>query len=85
MRKLFGTFLVLALILGVGSAYATTVVVPDPSPQLYIFYGTGDASVTYSGAVFTQQAALGNANLWDIGPLFQRRAGCRSSRKLPLA
>jgi hypothetical protein len=81
MRKLFGTFLVLFLVFGVVSVYATTVVVPDPSPELYIFYGTGDASVTYSGVVFTQQAALGNANLWDIGPLFSGVPAVLSSQE----
>jgi PEP-CTERM motif len=70
MRKLVGTVLALVLVSGMASATLVTVVVPDPSPQPYIFYGQGDASVTYSGVLFTQQLALGNAFLFDVGPLF---------------
>lgn len=81
MRKLFGTVLTLALVMGAVSAHATTVVVPDPSPQPYIFYGTGDASVTYDGVLFTQQAALGGASLFDVGPLFSGDPAVLSSQE----
>lgn len=80
MRKLFGTVLALVLVLGVVSAHATTVVVPDPSPLQYIFYGTGDASVIYSGVLFQQQAVLGNASLFDVGPLFSGDPAVLSSQ-----
>jgi hypothetical protein len=81
MRKLFGTLLALALVLGAVSAHATTVVVPDPSPLGFIFYGNGDASVTYQGVLFVQQLALGNANLFDIGPLFSGDPAVLSSQE----
>ena len=81
MHKLFGALLTLVLVLGVVSAHATTVVVPDPSPEPYIFYGMGDASVTYSGVLFTQQLALGNANLFDVGPLFSGDPAVLSSQE----
>src|ERR1017187_6535437 len=81
MRNLFGTLLALVLVLGVVSANATTVVVPDPSPLPFIFYGNGDASVTYSGVLFTQQLALGNANLFDVGPLFSGDPAVLSSQQ----
>jgi hypothetical protein len=81
MRKLFGTLLALVLVLGVVTANATTVVVPDPSPLPFIFYGNGDASVTYSGVLFTQQLALGNANLFDVGPLFSLDPAVLSSQE----
>ena len=83
MRKLFGALLALVLVLGVVSAYAVpiTVVVPDPSPNPYIFYGNGDASVTYSGVLFTQQLALGAANLFDVGPLFSGDPAVLSSQE----
>lgn len=82
MRKLVAPVLVIALVLlGVAASYATTVVVPDPSPQLYIFYGNGDASVTYDGVLFVQQLALGNANLFDVGPLFSGDPAVLSSQE----
>ena len=81
MHKLFGALLTPVLVLGVVSAHATTVVVPDPSPEPYIFYGMGDASVTYSGVLFTQQLALGNANLFDVGPLFSGDPAVLSSQE----
>ena len=65
------------------SAFATpiTVTIPDPSPLPFIFYGNGDASVTYSGVLFTQQLALGNANLFDVGPLFSGDPAVLSSQE----
>jgi hypothetical protein len=81
MRKLFGTVLALVLVSGIASAAPITVVVPDPSPNPFIFYGTGDASVTYSGVLFTQQLALGNANLFDVGPLFSGDPAVLSSQE----
>jgi hypothetical protein len=81
MRKLFGTVLALILVSGIASATLVTVVVPDPSPQPFIFYGNGDASVTYSGVLFTQQLALGNANLFDVGPVFSGDPAVLSSQE----
>ena len=81
MRKHFGTVLALVLVLGVVSANAATVVVPDPSPNPFIFYGLGDASVTYSGVLFTQQLALGDANLFDVGPIFSGDPAVLSSQE----
>ena len=81
MRKSVGPLLALVLVLGVVSAHANTVVVPDPSPLLFIFYGQGDAYVTYDGVLFTQQAAIGDANLWDIGPLFSGVPAVLSSQE----
>ncbi len=48
-------------------ASATTVTIPDLNPGGFVYYGSGDASVTYSGVTFTQAAALGNALLFNIG------------------
>ena len=86
MRKLVAPVLVIAVVLlAVGASYATTVVVPDPSPELYIFYGTGDASVTYDGVLFQQQAALGLASLFDVGPLFSGDPAVLSSQEASAA
>jgi hypothetical protein len=81
MRKLFGTVFALVLVSGIASATLVTVVVPDPSPLAFIFYGQGDASVTYSGVPFVQQLALGNANLFDVGPLFSGDPAVLSSQE----
>ena len=81
MRKLFGIVLAVALVSAVASAAPITVTVPDPSPNPYIFYGMGDASVTYSGVLFTQQLALGDANLFDVGPLFSGDPAVLSSQE----
>jgi PEP-CTERM motif len=81
MRKLFGAVLALVLVSGIASATLVTVVVPDPSPLPYIFYGNGDASVTYSGVMFNQFLALGNANLFDVGPLFSGDPAVLSSQE----
>ena len=80
MRKLFGALLALVLVLGAVSACATTVVIPDPSPNPFIYYGTGDASVTYDNVLFVQQAALGNASLFNVGPLFSGLPAVLSSQ-----
>lgn len=81
MRKLFGIVLVLVLVSGIASATLVTVVVPDPSPAPFIFYGTGDASVTYSGVLFVQQLALGDASLFNVGPLFSGLPAVLSSQE----
>ena len=52
-----------------GAAYATTVIIPDPglSPD-YAYFGSGDASVTYDGVIFSTSATLSNGNFYNIGP-----------------
>ncbi|MGB6536408.1 MAG: hypothetical protein WBF58_10655 [Xanthobacteraceae bacterium] len=51
------------------AAYATTVIIPDPglSPD-YAYFGSGDASVTYDGVIFSTSATLSNGNFYNIGP-----------------
>ncbi len=63
------TVAALAVALGVFAlpARAVTVTIPDLVPGGDVYYGNGDASVTYSGVTFTQSAALGNANLFNVG------------------
>jgi hypothetical protein len=72
MRTRLAVVAAIAAVLCITPAFASTVtvVIPDPSPQQFIYYGTGDASVTYSNVLFVQQAALGNASLYDVGPLY---------------
>jgi len=72
-----------SLFLGAASAFANTVTVtiPDPSPNPSIFFGNGDASVTYSGGTFTQHAALGGASLFNVGPLFSGNPAVLSSQE----
>src|SRR5271166_3896777 len=83
MRRFAGPILAIAVLsLGVASSQASTITVtiPDPSPASYIFFGTGNASVTYSGVVFSQQAALSNGNFYNVGVLFSGDPAVLSSQ-----
>jgi hypothetical protein len=84
MRKFFVSALyVLLAVLTVAPLHATTLVtIPDPSPNPFIFFGVGDASVTYSGVVFTQQASLGDASFFNVGPLFSGNPAVLSSQEV---
>jgi len=82
MRRLLMPLLAVLLVLSVASAYAnTTVVIPDPSPNPFILFGQGDASVTYSGVVFTQQAALSDSFFFNVGVLFSGDPAVLSSQE----
>src|SRR3974377_719057 len=55
---------------GVTASHASpiTVTIPDPGgPPGYISFGTGYASVTYSGVVFSQSGALSDGTLFNVG------------------
>src|ERR1039457_7121426 len=75
--------LTICLLLPASSAFAGNidVTIRDPAPLPYIYFGTGDASVTYSGVVFTQQAALSNGNFFIIGGLFSADPTVLSSQE----
>jgi len=62
------------------SPFTTTVVIPDPAPNAFLFFGNGNASVTYSNVTFVQQAALGDANLFNVGFLFSGDPAVLSSQ-----
>lgn len=84
MRKFVVPFLAIAvLFVGATSAFANTITVniPDPSPNAYIYFGAGDASVTYSGVTFAQQLALGNGNFFNVGVLFSGDPAVISSQE----
>ena len=86
MRKLvvlaaFAVVCTFALTQAQASPFTTTVVIPDPAPNAFIYYGTGDASVTYSNVTFVQQLALGNANLFNVGSLFSGDPAVLSSQQ----
>jgi hypothetical protein len=42
----------------------TTVTIPDPAPDPFIFFASG--SVTYDGVTFSQSAALSNGYLYNV-------------------
>jgi hypothetical protein len=47
---------------------------PSPAPDDYTgsqYFGTGTASVTYSGVTFSTSASLGNGHFFNIGPDFE--------------
>jgi len=58
-----------------------TVVIPDPGPSGFIYFGTGDASVTYSNVTFVQQAALSDGNFYNVGPAFSGFPAVLSSQQ----
>lgn len=51
---------------------ATTVAIPDTVTGV-TFLGSGDASVTYSGVTFSQSAAIGNGDFYNISSTYD---GC---------
>jgi hypothetical protein len=80
MTKFVLPLLTLALVLGTVSANATTVTIPDPDPEPFIFFGTGDASVTYNGVTFVQQDSIGTAALFNVGHLLSGLPAVLSSQ-----
>jgi hypothetical protein len=48
----------------------TTVTIPDPAPNQFIFFGTGTASVTYGGVNFSTNGSLSDGNFFNVGSLF---------------
>jgi hypothetical protein len=76
----FVSSVALATALAAGSAQATIVTIPDPSPNPYIFFGAGDASVTYSGANFSQSSVLSNGDFFNVGVLFSGDPAVLSSQ-----
>lgn len=82
MRSHLGAVLAIALVLCVTPAFAatTTVVIPDPGVP-FVFFGNGDASVTYDNVLFVQQAAIGLANLFNVGPQFSGDPAVLSSQE----
>jgi hypothetical protein len=48
-------------------AAAVTVTIPDLNPGGFVYYGTGNASVTYSGVKFSQSSTLSNGNFYNVG------------------
>ena len=75
--------LIFVCCLGVIQSYATlvTVTIPDPSPLPYISFGSGNASVTYSGVVFAQSALLSDGVFFNIGPLWSGFPAVLSSQE----
>ncbi len=71
MRKFVVPFLAIALLfLGTASAFANTITVTFPDPGSFVYFGSGDASVTYSGVTFSTQAALSDGNFFLVGTGF---------------
>jgi hypothetical protein len=72
-----------ALGLGVTAAQAglTTVTIPDPGSAQFIYFGTGDVSVTYDGVVFSQSASLSNGNFYNVGVDFSGDPAVLSSQQ----
>jgi hypothetical protein len=62
-------------------AAATVVPIPDPTPNAYIYFGNGDASVTYDNVTFSQSLALGNGNFFNVGQLFSGDPAVLSSQQ----
>lgn len=83
MRKFVLPLLTLVLVLGVVSANATTVTIPEPDPDFYVFFGIGDASVTYGGVTFVQQDSIGTAALFNVGHFLSGLPAVLSSQARP--
>jgi hypothetical protein len=83
MREFVLPLLSLVVVLSGVSANATTVTIPDPDPDFYIFFGIGDASVTYGGVTFVQQDSIGTAALFNVGHLLSDLPAVLSSQARP--
>jgi hypothetical protein len=59
----------------------TTVTIPDPSPQQFINFGSGSASVTYSGVTFSTNATLSDGALYNVGVLLSGNPAVVSSQQ----
>jgi hypothetical protein len=62
-------------------AAAAVVTIPDPSPNAYIYFGNGDASVTYDNVTFSQSSALSDGNFFNVGQLFSGDPAVLSSQE----
>jgi hypothetical protein len=60
---------------------ATSITIPEPDPNAFIFFGNGNASVTYGGVTYSQQAALSNGNFFNVGHLFSGVPAVLSSQQ----
>jgi hypothetical protein len=70
----------LALLAVAMPAAANIVVVPDPGVP-FIFFGNGDASVTYGGVTFSQSSVFSNGNFYNVGPQFSGDPAVVSSQQ----
>lgn len=60
----------------------TTVTIPEPNGGGgYDGFGSGDASVTYEGVVFSTSSNFGNGNFYNVGSGFSGRAPVLSSQQ----
>jgi hypothetical protein len=80
LRLFSGAALAAAFGVFATSASATTVVVPDPSSP-FIYFGKGDASVTYGGVTFSTNPALGDDYLFNVGSKFSGDPAVVSSQQ----
>jgi PEP-CTERM motif len=62
-------------------AGTTTVAIPDPAPDAFTLLGTGTASVTYGGVIFSTSLTLGNGNFYNIGVSFSGTPAVLSSQQ----
>jgi hypothetical protein len=62
-------------------AGSPTTLIPDPAPKAYVNLGGGNASVAYNGVTYSQQASLGNGDLFNVGKLFSHNAAVVSSQQ----
>jgi hypothetical protein len=76
-----GASIALALSLTAAQAGTVTVTIPDPGAARYIYFGTGDASVTYDGVMFSQSGALSNGNFFNVGVDFSGDPAVLSSQE----
>lgn len=64
----------------VGMVPIGSVTIPDPDPDQFVYFGNGDASVTYSNITFSQSAALSDGAFYNIGFLFSGSPAVLSSQ-----
>jgi hypothetical protein len=57
-----------------------TVTIPDPAPDLFAYFGTGTASVSYGGVTFSTDGGISDSAFYNIGALFSGLPAVLSSQ-----
>jgi hypothetical protein len=59
----------------------TSVTIPDPAPDAFVFFGSGSESVIYDNVTFSTNSAISNGNFFNVGVLFSGDPAVLSSQE----
>jgi hypothetical protein len=85
IRSVIAAAAVAAATFGLGMTAAkpatVTVTIPDPGAAGYIYFGSGDVTITYDGVVFSQSGALSDGDFFNVGVGFSSDPAVLSSQQ----